>query len=80
MMAGSAKKDNNMKLFGTVRSFDEAKGSGSIQPDAGGDELQFERSAVHWGDAHAPKMDRRLSYEIGKNVSGNACAVNLSST
>jgi len=75
--AVSAKKDNIMKLFGTVKLFDEIKGFGTIRPEAGGDELRFEKSAVQWGDATTPKTERRLSYELGKNGSGDACAVNL---
>jgi CspA family cold shock protein len=78
-MAVSAKKDDIMKLFGTVKTFDEIKGHGSIKPEAGGDELRFEKSAVQWGSATAPKTERRLSYEIGKNGSGDACAINLQS-
>ena len=46
-----------MKLFGTVKSFDETKGYGSIKPDAGGGELRFEKSAVQWGSATTPKTD-----------------------
>jgi CspA family cold shock protein len=71
------KKDNIMKLFGTVKLFDDIKGYGTIKPEAGGDELRFEKSAVRWGDATTSKAERRLSYEIGKNGSGDACAVNL---
>ena len=66
-----------MKLFGTVKTFDEIKGYGTIKPEAGGDELRFEKSAVHWGDATTPKTERRLSYEVGKNGSGAARAINL---
>jgi CspA family cold shock protein len=79
MKAVSAKKDNNMKLFGTVKSFDETKGYGIIKPEAGGDELRFEKSAVQWDNATTPKTERRLSYEVGKNGSGDACAINLHS-
>ena len=68
-----------MKLFGTVKTFDESKGFGSITPEAGGDELRFEKSAVQWGNATTPKADRRLSYEVGKNASGESCAINLHS-
>ena len=68
-----------MKLFGTVKTFDEAKGFGSIKPEIGNEELRFENSAVSWGDATTPKTERRLSYEVGKNGSGDACAVNLHS-
>ena len=66
MKAVSAKKDNTMKLFGTVKSFDEIKGYGTIKPEAGGDELRFEKSAVQWGIATTPKNERRLSYEVGR--------------
>jgi cold shock protein len=79
MTAVSAKKVNIMKLFGTVKSFDESRGYGSIKPEAGGNELRFEKNAVQWGDATTPKIDRRLSYEVGKNGSGDACAINLHS-
>jgi cold shock protein len=68
-----------MKLFGTVKSFDETKGYGIIKPEAGGDELRFEKSAMHWGTATSPKADRRVSYEVGKNGSGDVCAINLHS-
>ncbi len=79
MTAVSAKKDISMKLFGTVKTYDEAKGHGTIKPEAAGDELRFEKSAVQWGDATTPKVERRLSYEVGKNGSGDACAINLHS-
>jgi len=79
MTVVSARKELGMKLFGTVKLFDEIKGYGTIRPEAGGDELRFERSAVQWGDATTPKSERRLSYELGKNDSGDACAVNLRS-
>jgi CspA family cold shock protein len=79
MTAVSAKKDNIMKLFGTVKTFDETKGYGTIKPEAGGDELRFEKSAVQWGNETTPKTERRLSYEVGKNGSGDTCAINLHS-
>ena len=34
-----------MKFFGTVNSFDVDQGRGSIKPEAGGDNLAFEKSA-----------------------------------
>jgi CspA family cold shock protein len=79
MTAVSAKKEIIMTLFGTVKAFDETKGYGIIKPEAGGDELRFEKSAVQWGNATTPKTERRLSYEVGKNGSGDACAINLHS-
>ena len=64
-------------LFGTIKNYDETKGVGSIRPENGHADLQFEKSAVSWGDATTPKTDRRLSYEVGKNSVGAPCAVNL---
>jgi len=64
-------------LFGTIKNYDETKGFGSIKPENGQSELQFEKAAVSWGDATTPKADRRLSYEIGRNKDGVVCAVNL---
>jgi CspA family cold shock protein len=64
-------------LFGTIKNYDETKGVGSIKPENGHVDLQFEKSAVSWGEATTPKENRRLSYEIGKNKDGTDCAVNL---
>lgn len=66
-----------MKLFGTVQSFDKAQGFGSIQPEGGGEALRFENSAIKWDRTDSPKAEQRLSYELGTNSEGNACAVNL---
>ena len=66
-------------LFGTIKNYDEAKGVGSIRPENGHADLQFEKSAVSWGAANTPKLDRRLSYEIGRSKDGVECAVNLQS-
>jgi CspA family cold shock protein len=66
-----------MKLFGTVKLFDDIKGYGTIKPEAGGNELRFEKSTVRWGDATTPKVERRLSYEEAKNGLGVTCAINL---
>lgn len=66
-----------MKLFGTVQSFDSAKGFGSIKPEAGGDNLRFENSAIKWNRTDSPQAEQRLSYELGTNADGKACAINL---
>ena len=66
-------------LFGTVQSFDKAKGFGSIQPEAGGEALRFENSAVKWARTDHPRAAMRLSYELGTNPEGQPCAVNLDS-
>jgi len=65
-----------MKYFGTVKSFDNDKGLGSLKPETGGDDLQFERSAISWDEPKAPAVGDRLSYD--KGVSDNKpCAMNL---
>jgi cold shock protein len=66
-----------MKLIGTVQSFDKAQGFGSIQPEAGGDALRFENSAIKWNRTDSPTAAQRLSYELGTNADGKPCAVNL---
>ena len=54
-----------MKYFGTVNSFDVDKGLGSIKPEAGGDNLAFERSAFLWDTkAKPPTTGQRLSYDM----------------
>ena len=65
-----------MKHFGTVKSFDETQGSGSITPEQGGEELRFERSAISWDTKVAPKTGQRLSYELDQK-DGRTSAVNL---
>ena len=64
-------------FFGKIQKFDETSGKGTIKPENGSPELHFERSAVNWGSATTPKIDRRLSYEVGKNDEGADCAVKL---
>ena len=65
-----------MKHFGTVKSFDETQGRGSITPEQGGEELRFERSAISWETKVAPKAGQRLSYELAQK-DGRTSAVNL---
>jgi cold shock CspA family protein len=65
-----------MKLFGTVKSFDNIKGHGEIKPEVGSDVLPFAKSAIGWGTDRLPTVGQRLSYEAG--TSNNApCALNL---
>ena len=50
---------------------------GSIKPEAGGDNLPFERSAFKWDiKANPPKTGQRLSYEVGTK-DNKPCALNL---
>jgi CspA family cold shock protein len=64
-----------MKYFGTVKTFDEAKGHGSIKPEQGGDELRFDRNAFSWADKTTPQEGQRLSYDV--STDGRNAAVNL---
>ncbi len=67
-----------MKTFGIIDSFDVDQGKGSIRPEAGGDNLRFEKSAFSWDiKATPPKTGQRLSYEVGTNSDHKPCAVNL---
>jgi CspA family cold shock protein len=65
-----------MKYFGTVKSFDNDKGLGSLTPETGGDELTFERSAISWDAPKSPGIGERLSYDKGM-LNNQTCAVNL---
>lgn len=73
------KSIKTIMLFGTVQSFDKAKGFGSIQPEAGGEALRFENSAIKWARTDSPRAAMRLSYELGANAEGQPRAVNLQS-
>jgi len=66
-----------MKYFGTVKSFDQDKGLGTIKPEAAGEELTFERSAISWGKENPPTAGQRLSYDVGRNSEQKPCAINL---
>lgn len=66
-----------MKYFGTVKSFDTVKGLGEIKPEAGGDDLRFETSAISWDKQTPPTTGQRLSYDVGTNKDRQPCALNL---
>ena len=62
----------------TVNSFDVDQARGSIKPEAGGDNLPFERSAFKWDiKANPPKTGQRLSYEVGTDSDNKPCALNI---
>jgi CspA family cold shock protein len=65
-----------MKHFGTVKSFDEAKGLGSIKAEEGGEELRFDRNAIAWEPKTSPKEGQRLTYDLNSK-DGQNTAVNL---
>lgn len=66
-----------MKLFGTVKSFDTIQGHGEIKPEAGGDLIRFEKSAISWEKNTPPTVGQRLSYEAGTNNERQPRALNL---
>jgi len=76
IVAALARKDLFVRHFGTVRSFDATKGMGSIQPESGGENLEFERDASTWDRRIAPSEGQRLSYELGTKF-GETRAVKL---
>ena len=53
-----------MKCFGTVKSFDEKCGQGSIAPDTGGADLGFDQGASSWNRVAPPRAGQRLSYDL----------------
>ena len=65
-----------MKHFGTVKSFDDNEGRGSLKPDTGGEELRFERTAFAWESRISPKAGDRLSYDLA-HTNGDPSAINL---
>lgn len=65
-----------MRYFGTVKSFDETRGHGSIRADHRHEEIGFERGAVMWRRSVDPTPGQRLSYEVGIR-NGRTRAVNL---
>ena len=66
-----------MKYFGTIKSFDTVQGHGEIKPEAGGDDLRFEKSAISWDKNIAPTVGQRLSYDVGTNADRQPRALNL---
>lgn len=65
-----------MRYFGTVKSFDERRGRGSIKPERGHEEIGFEKGAAIWRRSADPTLGQLLSYEIGIR-DGEARAVKL---
>jgi cold shock CspA family protein len=63
-----------MKYFGTVRSFDDTNGHGSISPDTGGPDLSFGLGA--WNRVAPPQPGQRLSYDL-HHANGEPSAANV---
>ena len=65
-----------MKYFGTVKSFDEKSGQGSIAPDTGGADLRFDQGASSWKRVAPPRAGQRLSYDL-HHTNGQPSARNV---
>ena len=66
-----------MTHFGTIKSYDSGKGSGTITPEKGGGEpLNFSKSDLQQ-EAAEPKQGQRFSYETKQVDGGKAQATNL---
>ena len=66
-----------MKYFGTIKSFDVAKGHGEIKQETGGDDLRFDSSAISWDKKTPPTTGQRFSYDVGTNAQREPRALNL---
>jgi len=65
-----------MIYHGTVKSFDQARGRGTIEADSGGEYLIFERSGIYQNPSVIPVVGQRLTYQLVTS-GGLRCAVNL---
>lgn len=61
---------------GTVRSFDQARGRGTIEADSGGEYLLFELNGIYQRPNLTPVVGQRLTYNLVTS-GGRRCAVNL---
>jgi cold shock CspA family protein len=59
-----------------VKSFDHARGHGTIEADSGGEYLTFHRSGIYSDWRVPPIVGQRLTYQVG-TIEGRRCAVNL---
>lgn len=65
-----------MTNYGKIKSYDSAKGVGTIVPVKGGDPLTFAKSDLQQ-QGQEPKVDQRFEYETRQAESGETCAVHL---
>lgn len=61
---------------GTVKSFDQARGRGTIEADSGGEFLLFELNSIYQKPDVTPVVGQRLTYNLFTG-GGRRCAVNL---
>lgn len=65
-----------VKHSGTVQSFNDASGRGSIRPDDGGGDVGFETSDLSVAGMGSPKVGSRLTYHLS-GQDGDANAVDV---
>ena len=65
--------------IGTVKFFNDSKGYGFIQPDAGGNDAFVHVSAVERAGMRSLRESQRLSFDLEQDNRGKTSAVNLQS-
>jgi cold shock protein len=65
-----------MTDFGTIKSYDRDRGSGTILPEQGGDALPFRKSDLQQ-QAQEPRQDQRYGYDVKNADNGKRYAINL---
>lgn len=65
-----------MTHFGTIKSYDSGKGTGTISPEKGGDALPFRKSDLQQ-EAQVPQQDERYGYDVKNVENGKRYAINL---
>lgn len=65
-----------MTHYGTIKSYDSAKGSGMIAAEKGGNELPFGKADLQQ-QAQEPQVDQRYGYETSEVNGANKRAINL---
>ena len=64
-------------MIGTVKFFNDAKGYGFIQPEAGGNDAFVHISAVERAGMRSLQKEQRVSYDLEQDQRGKTSAVNL---
>jgi len=64
-----------MRLDGTIKSWDDARGFGFIAPDQGGQDI-FVHIRSFEGLRERPKAGQRISFQVQLNTQGKARAIN----
>lgn len=65
-----------MTDFGTIKSYDSDKGTGTIIPEQGGDALPFRKVDMQH-EAQEPRQEHRYGYDVQTGDGGRRRAVNL---